>query len=70
MCEAVEKWLGLGEKLSAPTAIVRNAYLHYEALCDHKYDYFCVLCGHHPAFLVTDADKKGMFDLSGEVAIH
>ena len=63
-CEAVAKWLGLQE-LAASIAVVRNAYLHFEALSDHSYNYFCVLCGHHPAFLVTDADKKGVFDLSG-----
>ncbi|KAK3737605.1 hypothetical protein QZH41_001576 [Actinostola sp. cb2023] len=62
VCQAVEGWLGLE---GLPSSIIRNAYLHYEALCDHKYQYFCVLCGHHPPFLVTDADKKGMFDLSG-----
>ncbi|KAK3750603.1 hypothetical protein QZH41_014185, partial [Actinostola sp. cb2023] len=61
VCQAVEGWLGLE---GLPSSIIRNAYLHYEALCDHKYQYFCVLCGHHPPFLVTDADKKGMFDLS------
>ncbi|KAK3731073.1 hypothetical protein QZH41_012181 [Actinostola sp. cb2023] len=61
VCQAVEGWLGLE---GLPSSIIRNAYLHYKALCDHKYQYFCVLCGHHPPFLVTDADKKGMFDLS------
>lgn len=51
---------------SISASVVRNAYLHYEALCDHQYNYFCVLCGHNPYLLVTDADKKGMFDLSGK----
>lgn len=63
VCQAVEGWLGLEGLL--PPAVIRNAYLHYEALCQHNYDYFCVICGHHPPFLVTDADRKGMFDLSG-----
>lgn len=66
MCQAVESWLGLD---GLPVAVIRNAYLHYEALCKHQYDYFCVLCGYYPTFLVTDADKKGMFDLSGKKTI-
>ncbi|KAK3700157.1 hypothetical protein QZH41_009864, partial [Actinostola sp. cb2023] len=38
VCQAVEGWLGLE---GLPSSIIRNAYLHYEALCDHKYQYFC-----------------------------
>ena len=66
MCEALKGWLDLS---GIPASIVRNAYLHFEALSNHPYNYFCILCGHNPYLLITDADKKGMFDLSGKCEI-
>jgi len=62
--EALENWLQL-EKNTLTQSIVRNAYLHFEALTDHSYDFACVLCGYHPPALVLDANKKGVFDLTG-----
>ncbi len=39
-----------------------NAYLHYESMCDHSYDFSCNLCGYHPTTLVMDLNKKVAFD--------
>ena len=50
-----------------PRQTLRNAYLHFEALSDHEYEFFCIKCGFHPPLLVTDVDKKGIFELSGTV---
>jgi len=27
-----------------------SAYLHFEFLSQHDYDYYCVLCGYHPHY--------------------
>lgn len=66
--EALEAWLQLQYK-SLPYGVIRNAYLHFEALSTHAYEFTCVLCGFYPPMLVLDVDKKGMFDLAGEVDI-
>lgn len=42
-----------------------NAYLHFEAMSDHKYQYSCVHCGYYPPVLVMDLNKKGAFRLAG-----
>jgi hypothetical protein len=39
-----------------------NAYLHYESMCEHPYDYSCNLCGYHPTTLIMDLNKKVAFD--------
>ena len=44
---------------------VLNAYLHFEAMSNHDYSYYCVRCGHHPPVLVMDLNKKGAFRLAG-----
>ena len=62
--EALENWLQL-EKNTLTPSIIRNAYLHFEALTDHTYDFACVLCGYNPTALVLYANKKGAFDLTG-----
>ncbi len=67
-CDALEQWLGLPNG-QVPASVVRSAYLHFEALTSHGYEFFCNLCGHNPIFLITDADKKGMFDLSGRIPV-
>jgi hypothetical protein len=41
-----------------------NAYLHFEALSDHEYDFSCHLCGYFPPLLSLDVDKKGVFELA------
>ena len=38
-----------------------NAYLHFDALSDHSYDYNCLLCGYHPTTLIMDLNKKVSF---------
>ena len=41
--------------------MVVNAYLHFDALSDHSYDYSCLLCGYHPTTLIMDLNKKVSF---------
>ena len=41
-----------------------NAYLAFESLSSHTYDFFCFICGHHPAALIYDATKKPLFRMS------
>ena len=38
-----------------------NAYLHFDALSDHLYNYNCLLCGFHPTMLIMDLNKKVSF---------
>ena len=40
---------------------VINAYLHFDALSDHLYNYNCLLCGFHPTTLIMDLNKKVSF---------
>ncbi|KAM9700009.1 HMG domain-containing protein 3-like [Menidia menidia] len=35
----------------------------FEALCDHRYTFACVSCGHHPVTVVMDLHKKGVFSM-------
>ncbi|XP_076049595.1 uncharacterized protein LOC143030327 [Oratosquilla oratoria] len=41
---------------------VENAYLAFEALQDHDYGFYCVLCGHHPKVLIHGITRKVVFD--------
>lgn len=47
-----------------------NAYMHFEALTAHQYNYNCVHCGHNPVVLVMDLNKKGAFRLPGIIIIR
>ncbi len=47
--------------LKLQTDDVSNAYLAFEALVDHGYNYSCVRCGHHPKVLIHDLTKKAVF---------
>ncbi len=38
-----------------------NAYLTFEAMIDHGYEFSCVRCGYHPKVLVHDLTKKAVF---------
>ena len=51
----------LGTRINAQ--IMRDAYLHFEALCSHSYAYYCNSCGIHPTILNWDLCKKGCFPL-------
>ncbi|KAJ4934534.1 hypothetical protein JOQ06_007327 [Pogonophryne albipinna] len=42
---------------------VLQAYLSFEALSEHDYTYACVSCGYHPATVVMDLHKKGVFSM-------
>ena len=53
-----------GLRYPQPSEVIR-AYLHYEALVLHEYDFICVECGMYPPVLITDADKKCCFRLKG-----
>lgn len=44
---------------------VLHAYLHFEALTDHEYNYSCVSCGDHPPVVIMDLHRKGAFHLAG-----
>lgn len=49
----------LKRRLNPQTVV--NAYLHFDALSDHSYDYSCLLCGYHPTTLIMDLNKKVSF---------
>ena len=49
-------------------SVFRNAYLHFEALSDHGYDFFCSRCGYHPSILVWDLCKKGCFSMARKLS--
>ena len=49
----------LDDKLKAQTIV--NAYLYFECLSQHDYDYYCVLCGYHPTILIMDLNRKIKF---------
>nr|XP_023668355.1 uncharacterized protein LOC111844264 [Paramormyrops kingsleyae] len=40
-----------------------HAYCHFEALTDIDYSYSCVNCGFHPAVVIMDLHRKGVFNL-------
>ena len=48
-----------------PSDTVLHAYLHFEALTTHEYNYSCANCGDHPSVVIMDLHKKGVFNLSG-----
>lgn len=62
-------FLELNTGLKYPSAdTVLQGYLHFEALCEHEYQYSCVTCGDHPPVVIMDLRKKGAFHLSGNNA--
>uniref|UniRef100_A0A8C1VA99 SAP domain-containing protein n=1 Tax=Cyprinus carpio TaxID=7962 RepID=A0A8C1VA99_CYPCA len=40
-----------------------HAYLHFEALTHHDYNFSCLKCGHHPPVVVMDLHRKGVFSM-------
>ncbi|XP_038164881.1 uncharacterized protein LOC119799159 [Cyprinodon tularosa] len=42
---------------------ILQAYMTFEALCDHSYTFACVSCGYHPVTVVMDLHKKGVFSM-------
>ena len=44
--------------------LVINAFLHFDSLSDHGYNYHCSLCGFHPVTLIFDLNKKVTFGCS------
>ena len=61
--EALERTAG--KRFPAAQKILQ-AYLTFEALCDHSYTFACVSCGHHPVTVVMDLHKKGVFSMPGK----
>uniref|UniRef100_A0A8C4XA75 HMG domain-containing protein n=1 Tax=Erpetoichthys calabaricus TaxID=27687 RepID=A0A8C4XA75_ERPCA len=43
---------------------ILHAYLHFEALMSHDYNFSCVHCGHHPPIVIMDLHKKGVFKMA------
>lgn len=43
-----------------------HAYLHFEALTHHDYNFSCLKCGHHPPVVVMDLHRKGVFSMPGK----
>ena len=37
---------------------VRNAFLHYLALCSFSYDFNCLQCGYYPSIIISDGAKE------------
>ncbi len=52
-----------------PADTVLHAYLHFEALTDHEYNFSCVTCGDHPPVVIMDLHRKGVFHLSGMATV-
>ena len=48
-----------------PTHKMWDAYLAYEARCDHTYEFSCVECGLAPPILLADVNHKMAFNLKG-----
>ncbi len=40
-----------------------NAYLTFEAMIDHGYEFSCVCCGYHPKVLIHDLTKKSRLQI-------
>ncbi|XP_026103390.1 uncharacterized protein LOC113074880 [Carassius auratus] len=53
----------IGEQFP-PAKTVLHAYLHFEALTGHEYEYSCVTCGDHPPIVIMDLHRKGAFNMS------
>ena len=53
-----------GRKLPYSTQIL-NAYLHFESLTDHSYQFACFHCGESPPVLVWNGNRKASFKLNG-----
>ncbi|XP_071359017.1 uncharacterized protein [Trachinotus anak] len=61
----VVEYLELTTGVQFPSAdTVLQAYLHFEALTDHDYQYSCVTCGDYPPVVIMDFLKKGAVHLS------
>ncbi|XP_051775983.1 uncharacterized protein LOC127526048 [Erpetoichthys calabaricus] len=43
---------------------ILHAYLHFEAVMSHDYNFSCVHCGHHPPIVIMDLHKKGVFKMA------
>lgn len=52
------------QKYGSHDAIL-HGYLHFEALSAHDYNFSCVNCGDHPAVVIMDLHKKGVFSMPG-----
>lgn len=44
---------------------IEMAYLMFESLTNHTYNYYCILCGFHPVILIWDGIRKAAFKYAG-----
>ena len=54
----------LKTKLNSRTIL--NAFLHFDALSCHEYKFNCSICGHHPAIMNMDLNRKVSFQCPAE----
>ena len=54
----------LKTKLNSRTIL--NAFLHFDALSCHEYKFNCSTCGHHPAIMNMDLNRKVSFQCPAE----
>ena len=50
----------LNKPINSQTVV--EAYLHFDSMSSHAYNYHCALCGFHPTTLIMDLNKKVAFD--------
>lgn len=44
---------------------IHSAYVHFETLCNHQFEFECALCGHYPHILILDGNRKCAFRMNG-----
>ena len=59
MCQLIMSPI-VGKRLHSQSVI--DAYLHFDSLSQHTYEYSCTLCGYHPKILIMDLNKKVAFN--------
>ena len=46
---------------------ILNAYLHFEALTDHDYDFSCFYSGFFPSVVTLDGNRKAAFSMKAQL---
>ncbi|KAI2666697.1 HMG domain-containing protein 3 [Labeo rohita] len=60
VCKALSASTGM---VYPSSKTVLCAYLHFEALTDHDYQFSCFNCGFRPSVVIMDAHRKGVFSM-------
>ena len=63
---SVVKVLEMKLRCSLNSQTILNAYLHFDAMSNHSYDFNCVLCGYFPQILIMDLNRKIAFRCPAE----